>query len=42
MVKDAILKRIGYIYITDGGPLNQWNKLPGYWEAEVDAVARVQ
>ena len=42
MVKDAILKRIGYIYITDGGPFNQWNKLPGYWEAEVDAVYRVQ
>jgi hypothetical protein len=42
MVKDAILKRIGYIYITDGAPLNQWNKLPGYWEAEVDAVSRVQ
>jgi hypothetical protein len=42
MVKEAVVKRIGYIYITDGKPINQWNKLPPYWEAEVDAVSHVQ
>ena len=41
MVKDAILKRIGYIYITDAAA-NHWERLPGYWEDEVEAVARVQ
>jgi hypothetical protein len=42
MIEDAILKRIGYIYITDAAPAHQWERLPGYWEAEVEAVARVQ
>jgi hypothetical protein len=42
VVKDAIVKRIGYLYVTDAKPPNQWNKLPSYWEAEVDEVARNQ
>jgi hypothetical protein len=42
MVKDAILKKIGYIYITDAAPAHQWERLPGYWEAEVEAVAQLQ
>jgi len=42
LVKDAIIKRIGYLYISDAKPPNQWGKLPGYWEAEVEAVARVR
>ncbi len=42
MIKDAILKRIGYIYVTDAGPDKPFERLPGYWEAEVEAVARVQ
>jgi Spherulation-specific family 4 len=41
-VKDAIIKRIGYLYVTDAKPPNQWDKLPVYWEAEVDAVSRVR
>jgi len=40
VLKDAIIKRIGYIYISDAKPPNQWGKLPVYWEAEVDAVSR--
>ncbi len=36
LIKDAILKRIGYLYITDAKPPNQWNALPSYWEAEVE------
>ena len=35
MVKDAILKRIGYLYVSDAKPPNQWGKLPAYWEDEV-------
>jgi len=42
VVKDAIIKRIGYIYISDAKPPNQWDKLPLYWEAEVDAVSRLR
>jgi hypothetical protein len=42
VVKDAIIKRIGYLYISDAKPPNQWGKLPGYWEAEVDAISRVR
>jgi hypothetical protein len=42
VVKEAIIKRIGYLYISDAKPPNQWGKLPVYWEAEVDAVSRVR
>lgn len=41
-VKEAIIKRIGYIYITDAKPPVRWDKLPSYWEAEVDAVSRLR
>ena len=39
IVKDAIIKRIGYLYISDAKPPNPWGKLPADWEAEVDAVS---
>ena len=42
VVKEAIIKRIGYLYVSDAKPPNQWGKLPVYWEAEVDAVSRVR
>jgi Spherulation-specific family 4 len=42
IVKEAIIKRIGYLYISDAKPPNSWGKLPAYWEAEVDAVSRVR
>jgi hypothetical protein len=42
MVKDAIIKRIGYLYVTDGKWPNPWDKLPAYWNAEVEAIARIQ
>jgi hypothetical protein len=41
-LRDAIIKQIGYIYISDGKPPTQWSKLPGYWEAEVEAVSRLR
>ena len=39
MLKEAIIKRIGYIYVTDGKLPKPWGRLPAYWEAEVDAVS---
>jgi hypothetical protein len=41
-VKDTIIKRIGYIYISDAKPPNPWGKLPVYWETEVDVVSRLR
>ena len=34
-------RNIGYCYITDGRGANPWNRLPRYWEAEVEAVQAV-
>jgi len=31
-------QHVGYCYVTDGGPLNPWGRLPSYWEAELEAV----
>ena len=42
MVKEALLKGIGYIYITDDATEQPWERLPSYWEAEVEAVSRLQ
>ena len=42
MLKAAIIKRIGFVFITDGKPPNPWGRLPAYWEAEVEALARLQ
>jgi hypothetical protein len=41
-LKEAIVKRIGHVFITDGKLPNPWNRLPAYWEAEVEAVTRLQ
>jgi serine/threonine protein kinase len=40
-VRDMAAKRVGYCYITDGQLPNPWNRLPPYWEAEVEAVQQV-
>lgn len=42
VLKEAIIKRIGYIYVTDGKSPNPWAALPSYWEDEVEFVAKVQ
>jgi hypothetical protein len=42
MLREAIIKRIGYIYVTDGKNPNPWSGLPAYFEAEVDALTRLQ
>jgi hypothetical protein len=31
-------KRMGYCYITDANEPNPWNRLPSYWDAEVEAI----
>jgi Spherulation-specific family 4 len=42
VVKEAIVKRIGYLYVSDAKPPNQWGKLPAYWEDEVEEVSRLR
>jgi hypothetical protein len=37
-LRDAIQKRAGYVYITDAGAAMPWNRLPAYWDKEIDAV----
>jgi hypothetical protein len=37
----AVLKGIGYLFVTDGVRNNPWDHLPAYWEAEVEAVKRL-
>jgi hypothetical protein len=34
-------KKIGYCFVTDGEAPNPWGRLPAYWDAEVQAVIRV-
>ena len=41
-VQDAVVKKIGYIYVSDEKPPVRWGRLPLYWEAEVGAVSRLQ
>jgi hypothetical protein len=40
-VLEMVAKRVGYCYITDGKEPNPWNRLPRYWEEEVEAVQQV-
>jgi hypothetical protein len=42
MLKEAIIKRIGFIYVTDGKRPNPWSRLPADWEDEVNTVTRLQ
>jgi hypothetical protein len=37
-VKEAIEKKVGNVFVTDGELPNPWDHLPKYWEAEVAAV----
>ncbi len=42
LLREAIIKRVGYIFVTDGKSPNPWGQLPAYWEEEVQALARLQ
>ena len=42
LLREAIIKRIGYFYVTDGRLPNPWAQLPAYWDAEVEAVMQLQ
>ncbi len=37
-VAEAVRKRMGFVYVTDAGLPNPWNRLPVYWGLEVEAV----
>jgi hypothetical protein len=38
IVRIAVRKRVGVIYVTDTTDESRWNRLPSYWEEEVRAV----
>jgi hypothetical protein len=40
-IRCAAQLKIGYVFITDDVTPNPYDRLPSYWEAEVDAVRRV-
>lgn len=40
-VREMLVKGVGHCYITDGQQPNPWNRLPRYWDAEVEAVRQV-
>ena len=37
-IKTAVEKKIGRVYVTNGGGANPWNALPKYWDEEVALV----
>jgi hypothetical protein len=40
-VERAARQGMGYFYVTDAMGANPWDRLPAYWQAEVDAVREV-
>lgn len=40
-VRELVAKGVGHCYITDDREPNPWDRLPSYWEAEVEAVRKV-
>src|SRR5262249_40777508 len=43
IIRDAIVKRIGYVYISDGPRTNNnWGQLPSYWDDEVKEVSQAK
>lgn len=40
-VTAATNKRVGYLYVTDDSGANPWDRLPTYWEAELDTIRAV-
>lgn len=40
-LQKATQMRIGSIYVTDASGKNRWSRLPEYWEAEVQAIHRI-
>jgi hypothetical protein len=37
-VREAARQQFGYLYVTDAGGANPWDRLPSYWDEEVAAV----
>ena len=40
-LRRAVQLRVGYVYITDDVGPNPYDRLPTYWDAEVDAVREI-
>jgi hypothetical protein len=40
-ISDAVVKQIGYLYISDAPQQNLWSELPTYWDEEVEAISQV-
>jgi hypothetical protein len=34
----AVSRHFGWVYVTDASGVNPWDRLPTYWEAELDAI----
>jgi serine/threonine protein kinase len=41
LVREMVAKGLGYCYITDDQEPNPWDRLPSYWQAELEAVRQV-
>jgi len=40
-IQVAPSRGMGFVYVTDGKLPNPWDRLPSYWDAEVEAVSKV-
>lgn len=38
-IRHALSRRFGYLYVTDASGANPWDRLPSYWDAEVETIA---
>jgi hypothetical protein len=40
-IRRAAQWKVGYVFVTDDVGPNPYDRLPSYWDAEVEAVRRV-
>jgi hypothetical protein len=40
LVAESLAQGAAFVYVTDAGGANPWDRLPTYWASEVDEVAR--
>ncbi len=40
-LRQAVLKGVGCIYVSDAIQPNPWDRLPAYWDEEVEAIQRI-
>ena len=39
LLREMVSRRIGVAFVTDASGVNPYDRLPGYWDEEVKAVA---